>query len=92
VIIVGYICIAIAVVWFVFKSYVAYSSVGDTLGTVYLDAALYPPILTAFGLYWVLPMFNIHWTVWIFVGIWLVLAGLVFGFLKLMVELGDKEL
>ena len=91
-IIVGYICIAIAVVWFLFKAYVAYSSVGDTLGTVYKDAALYPPILTAFGLYWVLPTFDINWSIWIFLGIWLGLAPLVYGALWLMVELGDKEL
>ncbi len=91
-IIVGYICIAIAVVWFLVKAYVAYSSAGDTLGTVYMDAALYPPILAAFGLYWVLPTFEINWSVWIFLGIWLALAALAFGALKLMVELGDKEL
>jgi hypothetical protein len=53
---------------------------------------LYPPILTAVGLYFVLPTFEIGWPWWIFLGIWLGLAGLVFGALKLLVELGDKEL
>ena len=91
--IVGYICIAIAVVWFLFKSYVAYSSAGGTASmSPYYDAAMYPPILTAFGLYWVLPTFEINWSIWIFVGIWLGLAALIAGALRLLVELGDKEL
>jgi hypothetical protein len=92
VIIVGYICIAIAVVWFIVKAYVAYSSVGDTLGTVYKDAALYPPILTAFGLFLVLPTLEINWPWWIFLGLWLGSAALAWGALWGMVELGDKEL
>ena len=92
-IIVGYICIAVAVIWLTIKLYVSYSSAGGTAGMspVY-DAAYYPPVLIAFGLYWVLPTFEINWSIWIFFGIWIGLALLFAGGIRLMEELGDKEL
>ena len=92
-IIVGYICISVAVVWILIKAYVAFSSAGGTadMSPIY-DAALYPPILAAFGLYWVLPSFQIDWTIWIYVGIWLGLTLLVAGVLKLLEEMGDRPL
>jgi hypothetical protein len=91
--IVGYICIAVALVWLVIKLRVSYNSAGGTAGmTPVYDAAYYPPILIAFGLYWVLPTFKINWTIWVFVGIWLGLAALFAVAIRLMEELGDKEL
>jgi hypothetical protein len=93
VIIVGYICIGIALVWILIKAYVAYSSAGGTADmSPIFDAALYPPILAAFGLYWVLPSFQIDWGIWIYVLIWLGLTLLVAGLLKVLEELGDRPL
>jgi hypothetical protein len=93
VIIVGYICIAVALIWLCIKLYISYNSAGGTAGMMPVyDAAYYPPILIAFGLYWVLPSFKINWSIWIFVGIWLGVALLFAGAIRLMEELGDKEL
>ena len=91
--IVGYICIAAALVWLIVKMRVSYNSAGGTAGMMPVyDAAYYPPVLIAFGLYWVLRSFEIHWSIWVFVGIWLGLAALFAGAIRLMEELGDKEL
>jgi hypothetical protein len=52
---IGFALLGVAVIWYVRKLYVSYTSAGGTdfMMPVY-DAALYPPILAAVGLYLVL--------------------------------------
>jgi hypothetical protein len=91
--IVSWILIAVAAVWFLYKLYLSYTSSGgtDLMLPVY-DAAMYPPAMAAFGLYWVQGAFGRDWPWWVFLIIWLVLTGLAAGAIRLAEELGDKAL
>lgn len=59
--------------------------------TVY-DAAFYPPLLTVFGLYWVLASLNINWSIWLYVVLVPVLIAVCAGIIKLAEEFGDRQL
>lgn len=88
----GYLAILVAVIWIVAKLYVAYNSAGGTIMVVVYDAALYPPILIAVGLYFVLPTYDVELAVWIYFAIWAAVTALVAGLIRLMEELGDRPL
>ena len=89
----GYLLISIAVGWIGYRLYLSYTSAGGTDFEVPLyDAAYYPPVLLAVGLYFVLSGLDITWSVWVYVGIWLGVAVLVVAAIKLLELLGDKPL
>ena len=91
--VIGYALIVIAIGWIAYKMNVSYNSAGGTAFAVPVyDAAIYPPILIAVGLYLASSSLGIEWPVWIYVAIGLVLIPVVVGSIKLMEEVGDKEL
>jgi len=91
--VIGFVLIGAAAIWFLYKLYVSYTSAGGTdfMMPVY-DAALYPPILNAVGLYLVLWYFEVDWSFWIFASICLGSAVLAAGTIKLAELVGDKPL
>lgn len=89
----GFVLIGIAVVWLCYKLYVAYHSGGGTsmMVPVY-DAAVYPPMMSAFGAYWVVRWLALEWPIWAFIVIWVVTTALAAGAIRLAEELGDRPL
>ena len=91
--VIGYALLVVAAGWIAYKMSVSYNSAGGTAYAVPVyDAAIYPPILIAVGLYLILPGFDIEWSVWIYIAIGLVLIPVIAGGIRLMEEVGDKEL
>ncbi|MBP89872.1 MAG: hypothetical protein CMJ64_24725 [Planctomycetaceae bacterium] len=90
--IVGYACIAVAVLWILFKAQLAYKSEGGRMVVTVYDAAVYPPLLIVFGLYWVLLSLEINWSIWLYVLLFLVLVAAVAGVIKLAEEFGERRL
>ncbi len=91
--ILGYALIAVAIIWFLYKMYVSYTSAGGTdFAMPVYDAALYPPIMVAVGAYLVMQSAGEPWPIWVYVVIAVVTAGLSAGLIRLMEELGDKPL
>lgn len=88
----GYVAIAVAVIWFLFKLYAAYDSVGGTVMVVIYDAAVFPPIIGVVGLYLVLYSYQVDLAFWIYMIIWAVTTAVAAGALRLMEEFGDKPL
>ena len=78
--VIGYALIVISIGWIAYKMNVSYNSAGGTAFAVPVyDAAIYPPILTAVGLYLASPSMGIEWPVWIYVAIGLVLIPVIVG-------------
>lgn len=91
--ILGYVLMVAAAGWFLYKAVVSYNSAGGTdFAVPVFDAAVYPPIMTAVGLYLVLDHYEIGWSKWIYVAIWLGLTAVAVGAIKLAEEIGDKPL
>jgi ABC-type spermidine/putrescine transport system permease subunit II len=91
--VIGYVLFVIAAGWIAYKMNVSYNSAGGTAFAVPVyDAAIYPPILTAVGLYLVLPSFGVEWPVWAYIAIGVALVPVIVGGIKLMEEVGDREL
>jgi hypothetical protein len=88
----GYAAIAVAVIWIFAKMYVAYGSAGGTVMVVVYDAVVYPPIVGTVGLYFVLSYYQVKLAFWIYLIIWGVTAGITFGAIRLMEEIGDRPL
>lgn len=88
----GYVAIAVAVLWILYKLYVAYGSSGGTVEVVVYDAAVYPPVIGAVGLYLVLSNHQIQLAFWIYMAIWAVVTAVVVGAIRLMEEIGDRPL
>ena len=85
--------IAVAAGWFFYKVYVAYTSAGGTdFAMPIYDAAMYPPMMLAIGLYLTLTALEMTYSIWIYVGIWVVATLLAVGLLWLTEQLGDKPL
>jgi hypothetical protein len=85
--------IAVATGWFFYKVYVAYTSAGGTdFAMPIYDAAMYPPMMLALGLYLTLTALEMTYSIWIYVGIWVVATLLAVGLLWLTEQLGDKPL
>jgi hypothetical protein len=92
-VVLGWVLIAVASGWFAYKMYISYTSAGGTdFAMPVYDAAIYPPILAGVGLYFVLPPLGIQWPFWAFVVIALGLAVLFGVSIRIMEEVGDKEL
>ena len=90
---IGYGLIVVAVGWMLYKVYVSYKSAGGTdFQLPVYDAAIYPPIIGTGGLDMVLRVYEVTWSPWAYVGIWLGTALLVAGAIRLFEELGDKPL
>lgn len=89
---VGYIAIAVAVIWLLLKMYVSYNSAGGTIMVVVYDAAVYPPVIGVVGLYFVLSAYKIDLALWLYVIIWAVTTGVAVGAIRLMEEIGDRRL
>ncbi len=90
--IVGWILIVVATLWVVYKIYLAYQSSGGRMVVTVYDAAVYPPLMGAAGLYFVLPTFGFELSIWIYVGIAVGLATLAGGCIKIAEEVGDQPL
>jgi hypothetical protein len=88
----GYAAVAVSVLWILYKLYVAYGSCGGTVEVVVYDAAVYPPILGAVGLYLVLSNHQVQLAFWIYMAIWAVVTAVVVGAIRLMMEIGDRPL
>lgn len=92
-IVIGFAMIGVATIWFLYKLYISYTSAGGTdFAMPVFDAALYPPILCAVGLYLVLKAYEVTWSVWIYVGIWFGSTVLAVAIIKLAEHLGDREI
>jgi hypothetical protein len=89
---VGYVAIAVAVIWLLVKLRVAYGSAGGTVMVVVYDAVMYPPIIGVAGLYLVLSNHRIDIALWMYLVIWAVTTGVAAGAIRLMEEIGDKPL
>lgn len=90
---IGFALLGAAVVWYLYKLYVSYSSAGGTdFMLPVFDAALYPPILATVGLYLVLRYFEIDLSIWIYVAIWFGSTILSAVTIKLAELVGDKPL
>jgi hypothetical protein len=89
---VGYVAIAVAVIWLLVKLYVSYDSMGGTVMVVVYDAAVYPPIIGVVGLYFVLSAHKVNLASWIYLIIWAATTATAVGAIRLMEELGDKPL
>jgi hypothetical protein len=89
--VIGYICTIVAVAWIIYKVYVAYNSFGGTIGVSVYDAAMYPPIFGVFGLYWVLNSLTIDLALWIYLVIWLGVAGFIAIAIRVAEEMGDRR-
>jgi len=93
VLIIGYALIVVAAGWFLYKVYIAYTSAGGTdFAMPIYDAAMYPPAMATVGLYLVMRVYEALWSIWIYVGIWVVATLLAVGILWLTEQLGDKPL
>jgi hypothetical protein len=89
----GYALLVIAGLWILYKVYVSFSSAGGTQFEVAVyDAAIYPPVIAAVGLYGVLPYHGVECSIWILVGIALGLGAVTAGVIRLAEELGDRPL
>jgi len=80
----GYIFVAVAAIYFLFKLYVAYDTRGGEEGMVpVLDGAIFPPLCATAGLYFA----SSDWPGWLFGAIWLsttlVAVSTIFGVSKL---------
>jgi 1,4-dihydroxy-2-naphthoate octaprenyltransferase len=87
----GYICVLIAVVWILHKVRVSYLSFGGTVMVSVYDAAIFPPLIGAFGLYCVLPTLGFDLPIWAFAVIGLGVAILTAIAVRVAEELGDRR-
>jgi hypothetical protein len=87
--VIGYVLLVIAVGWIGYKMNVSYNSAGGTAFAVPVyDAAIYPPILIGVAIY----LIGIEWPWWGYVVAGVALVPIVAGGIRLMEEVGDKEL
>jgi 1,4-dihydroxy-2-naphthoate octaprenyltransferase len=89
--IVGYVCIIVAVIWIVLKIRLSYMSFGGTVMVTVYDAAIFPPFIGVFGLYWVAGSFGIDYSIWAYVGLAFAVAVLVIVAIRVAEELGDRR-
>jgi hypothetical protein len=90
---IGIACLVVAAVWLPYKIYLSYTSFGGTahMMPVY-DAAVYPPVMTVFGLYWILGTYEIYWSWWVYVLLWLGVAVAAGAAIRVAEILGDRPL
>ena len=90
---IGFALLGVAVIWYLRKLYVSYTSAGGTdFAMPVYDAALYPPILATVGSYLVLGYFEVDLEIWIYVAIWFGSTLFAAGTIKLAELVGDKPL
>jgi hypothetical protein len=91
--VIGCALLVVAAVWLLYKIYLAFNSAGGTdLMLVVYDAAVYPPLLIAGGLYLVTRACQVQWPIWAYALIWLGTTLLAAGAIRLSEELGDRRL
>ncbi len=88
---VGYACLAVALIWILIKIRRSYLSFGGTVMVTVYDAAIFPPLIGAFGLYWVAPTFGIDYSVWAYVGLAVVGVAVVAIAIRVAENLGDSR-
>ena len=91
-VVIGWICIVVSVIWILYKINVAYNSYGGTVMVAVYDAAIFAPPIGALGLYLVLPTFEIQWPLWIYIAVALGTAVAVAIVIRIAEEIGDREL
>ncbi len=89
--IVGYVCLVVAVVWILLKIRLSYTSFGGTVMVTVYDAAIFPPLIGVFGLYWVANSFGINYSIWAYVGLTVVTVVLVAIAIRVAEDLGDRR-
>ena len=87
----GYICMIVALVWIVYKVYLSYTSFGGTVMVTVYDAAIYAPLLGVFGLYWILPTFEIDLAIWVYAALWFGVTIFVVIAIRVAEEIGDRR-
>ena len=88
--IVGYACLVVAIVWILLKIRMSYRSFGGTVIVTVYDAAIFPPPIGVFGLYWVLTSLGIEYSIWVYIALVFVVAVLVGLAIRGAEELGDR--
>ena len=90
---IGYLLMVIALGYFLYKLYVSYSSAGGTdFALPVYDGAIFPPVLCVVGLYLALRPYELDWSYWIYVALWLGLTILAWGAIRIGEEVGDRSL
>ena len=84
--------IVVAIAWLLYKTFLAFNSEGGTdLMLVVYDAAVYPPLLAAVGVYLVAQYRQLSWPWWSYLVLWLVLTAAAAGMICLCEEIGDRK-
>jgi hypothetical protein len=90
---VGLVLLVVAAAWIAYKLYVSFTSSGGTAFEVPVyDAAVYPPILSAIGVFCLQYSSQARWPIWGYVLLWLGLTAATAGAIKILEEIGDKPL
>jgi hypothetical protein len=91
-IVIGYVLIAGAVAYLLYKLYLAYDSMGGTDMMVAVnDGAMFPPVVGVLGLYILHSSYEISWPAWLYFAVWFGVSVAAFALIKIMVRLGDKQ-
>jgi hypothetical protein len=89
--IVGCALLVVALIWVVYKVVLAFNSAGGTdLMLIVYDAAVYPPVLIAVGMFLVFR--SREWPIWVYAIIWLGATLFAAGAIRLSEEIGDRRL
>jgi hypothetical protein len=87
----GYICLIVAAIWITYKVCVSYTSFGGTVMVTVYDAAIYPPFIGAFGLFWVFRSLEINWPIWTYCLVWIGLTAFVVIAIRIAEDFGDRR-
>lgn len=87
---VGYACLVVSVIWILYKVRLSYRSFGGTVMVTVYDAAMFPPFIGVFGLYWVLRSLGVDFSIWAYVALAFVVAVLVGVTIRVAEDLGDR--
>lgn len=90
--VIGAICIVLAASWICYKLWVAFHSSGGTIMVAVYDAAMFPPLLAAGGLYCICRGLEISWPIWVYPVAGIGLGVVVAIAIKIAEELGDRPL
>jgi hypothetical protein len=91
--VIGYLLMVLALGWFLYKLYLSYTSFGGTAFEMPVyDGAIYPPVVGVLGLFLVLRPYELDWSYWIYVALWVGLTILAWGAIFIAKFVGDREL
>ena len=76
--VIGYVLMVFALGWFLYKLYIAWSG-GYDVGLPINDGFMFPPALGVVGLYLALLPYDLEWSYWIYIALWVGLTILAAG-------------